>query len=165
MKRLAKRLRRWEEHTTIGDGISLYEVEISIRIHMIVIVQAVTSQATQQDDVTCLFRGDIGQIDSCRITLILDIQTEASALNGRSQIIHILHHQVPVCLMRTVTRILQCLDEKGLIHIIVMVGSKLTHAVGLSSIRIFIGHRQHLVGLQRCLQRDISQGTVHRIFR
>ena len=46
-----------------------------------------------------------------------------------------------------------------------MVAGKLSHLVGHASVGVFIGDRQHLVGLQSASQRDISQGCVDRIFR
>ena len=46
-----------------------------------------------------------------------------------------------------------------------MVAGKLSHLVGHAAVGVFVGDRQHLIGLQAASQRDISQGGVDRIFR
>ena len=162
---LAKGLSRGEEHASVADGIALHIVEIAVGIHAVVIVQTVTAQSTQQGGILRPRVRDIAQVDACRIALVLDVQTETGALNAGCQVVDVLHHQVPVGLVRTVARILQRLDDERLLRIVRLVGSKLTHTEGLSIISELIGHRQHLVSLQRSLQRDIAKGRIQRIFR
>ena len=162
--RLAKRLGRGEEHASVADGITLDIVEIAVGIHTVVVVQAVTTQSAQQGGILRPRVRDIAQVDACRITLVLDVQTETGALDGRCQVVDVLHHQVPVGLVRTIARVLQCLHIERLLRIVRLVGSKLTHAEGLSIISELIGHSQHLVGLQRALQRDITQSGIQRVF-
>ena len=67
--------------------------------------------------------------------------------------------------MRGVVRgVLQRLDKQGLPRLRVVAG-KLTHLIGLSAVGELVGDGQHLICLQARLQRDITQGVVHRIFR
>ena len=67
--------------------------------------------------------------------------------------------------MRTVAGILEGFDIERLTDILALVGSKLSHPESLSAIGVFVGNGEHLVGLQRGLQRDVSKGSVERIFR
>ena len=129
-----------------------------------VVVQAVAAQAAQQGGLLGLRLWDIADIDARGIALVLDVEAELLLLDIGSQIVDVLHHQRPVELLRIVRRILQRLDIERLLGC-GMVGGKLTHVVGLTAIGVLVGYRQHLVGLQRGLQRDVAQGAVQRIFR
>ena len=116
-----------------------------------VVVQAVATQAAQQCHILGLLFGDVADIDTRGIALVLDVQAELRLLDIGRQIIHILHHQRPVELLRIVRRILQGLHEEGFLGLC-MVGGKLTHTVGLTIISKLIGYRQHLIRLQGGLQ-------------
>ena len=63
-----------------------------------------------------------------------------------------------------VRRVFQRLHEECLTDVGDIAG-KLTHLVGLSAVGVFESHSQHLVGLQRHLQRHIAERRVHRVFR
>ena len=129
---------------------------------LVVVVQAVAAQASQQGDTFHLRY--ISKVYTCGITLELDVEPELGLLDRRSQIVDVLHHQRPVGLLRIIRRILQRLDEQGLTGI-GMVAGKLAHPVGTPAIGVLEGYGQHLVGLQAGLQRDISQGLVQRVLR
>ena len=45
-------------------------------MRLVVIVQSITTEESQQRSSLHLLFWDVGQIDACRITLILDIKTE-----------------------------------------------------------------------------------------
>ena len=155
LQRSAKGFDGREEHTAIADSIALDVVEIAIGVCLLVVVQAVATQSTQQDDILGLLLRDIGNIHARGIALVLDVKTELLLLDIRCQVIDVLHHERPVGLLWIVRRILQGLDIEGILGC-GMVGSELTDAVGLAAIGELISHSQHLVGLQRGLQRDIS---------
>ena len=93
---LAERLDRREEHTALADGIAFYEVEVSVWMCPVVIVQTVASQSTKQGNVLDL--RNVGQIDACRIALELDVEAEPGLLYIRSEVVDVFHHQLPVVL-------------------------------------------------------------------
>ena len=115
-------------------------------MYLIIIVQSVGSQQLDEHLVFHLCLGDIRKIDTRRVALELHIQTEAILFYSGSQVIHILHHQVPVTLTGIVTGVLQCLDEKCLCDIRHITG-ELSHLIGCTAIRKFISHGQYLVCL------------------
>ena len=127
-----------------------------------IVVQAVAAQAAQQGSLLGLRLWDIADIDARGIALVLDVEAELLLLDIGSQIVDVLHHQRPVELLRIVGRILQRLDIERLLGC-GMVGGKLTDVVGLTIIGVLVGYCQHLVALQRGLQRDVAQGAVQRI--
>ena len=102
---LAERFHGGEEDTSVADGISLYIVEIAVRMRTVVVIQTVTAESPEQGDV--LHLRDIGQIDTCRITLELDVEAELGLLDIRGEIVDVLHHQLPVLLRRVVAGVLQ----------------------------------------------------------
>ena len=159
----AKGLSGRHEDATVADGVALHKVELSITVGLHVGIQAVQSHHLQQRRRLQLLLGQIGQIGTCGVALVFDVHAELFFLDGRGQIIDVLHHQAPVGLHRTVLGVLQGLHEEALVGLR-QVGRELTHLIGLSAIGVFVGHSQHLVGLQSCLQRHIAQGRVHRIF-
>ena len=113
-------------------------------MYLVVVVQTVTAQSAQQRDI--LHLGDVRQIDTCRVALELDIELELRLLHIRCQVVHVLHHQRPVKLLRIVRRVLQRLHKQRVTGF-GMVSSKLTHLVGLATVGELIGHSQHLIGL------------------
>ena len=133
-------------------------------MHLIIIVQTVGSQQFDQGLVLYLCLGDIRQIDTCCVALVFHIQSELILFHRRGEVIHVLHHQVPVTLFGVVTGVLQRLDEERLVHIRDITG-KLTHLVGRTAVSVFVSHGQHLIGLERGIQRHITQCPVQRIFR
>ena len=142
---------RRQEHAAVAHRIAADEVEIAVGVQLVVIVQAVTAQHPQQRTLLHPLVGDVGEVHSCRVALVFDVEAEPGLLNGGGEVVHILHHQVPVALGGVVRRVLQCLHEECL-RCLGVVACKLSHLVGLSSGSKLEGHGQHLVGLQPGLQ-------------
>ena len=161
---VAEGLCRGQEDAAVGDGVALHEVELPVGVRLHVVVQAVATQELQQRLRLQLLLGQVSQVDTRRIALVLDVEPELLLLHVSGQVVDVLHHQVPVTLRGTVRRILQRLDKQALLRIGNVTG-KLTHLEGAATVGIFKGHGQHLVGLQTCPQRDIAQGLVHRVLR
>ena len=78
-----KRLSRWQEHPSVTHRIALHKVKVAVGMQLIVIIQAVTAQEFQQRGVLHPLVGDIGEIHTCRIALVLDVKTELGLLNSR----------------------------------------------------------------------------------
>ena len=146
-----------QEDAAVGNGISLHKVEIAIGIWLVVVVQTVAAQSAQQRLVFSLRLWYICEIDTCRIALELDVETEFLLLYIGCQIVNVLHHQRPVGLLGIIRRVLQGLNEECIAGF-GMVGGKFSHLICTASVSKLESHSQHLVGLQGCLQRDISQG-------
>ena len=128
-----------------------------------VVVQPVGTEEFDEHLVFHLLLGDIREVDARCVALVLDVEPELILLDVGSQVVDILHHEVPVALLRVVARVLERLDEERLRDIGDVAG-KLTHLIGDSPVGVFVGDGQHLVGLQR-LDGDVAQGFVERIFR
>ena len=131
---------------------------------LVVVIKSVGTQHTNDRRILdSLFR-DIRQINARRIALVFHVKTEFLLLDIRGKIIHVLHHQVPVALLRVTTGILERLDKKSLLGIS-NIRSKLTHLISYTTRCIFIGHSQYLIGLNTRLQRNITQGSIDGILR
>ena len=113
---------------------------------LVVIVQTVATQSAQQRGILGLRLGNIADVDTGGVALYLDVEAELLLLDVRCQIVDVLHHQVPVGLLRIVAGVLQGLHVEGFTGI-GMVGGKLAHTVGDTAVGILVGHGQHLVGL------------------
>ena len=131
---------------------------------LVVIVEAVGTKHLNDGLSLHLRFGYISKVDACRIALELDIEAELVALYRRSQIIHVLHHKPPVGLLRIVARILERLHEQRL-RSIGIVSGKLAHLIGHAAVCVLIGNGKHLVGLQLCLERYVSESRIYGIFR
>ena len=127
-------------------------------------VKAVQTHHLQQGDALQGLFGQVGEVGAGGVALVLDVHAEFCLLHTRCQVVDILHHQVPVGLVRIVRRVLQCLDKEAVVGVR-HVGGKLTHLVGATAIGVLVGHGEHLVGLQAGLQRDEAQTRVHRVLR
>ena len=163
-QRRTEGLCRGEEHAAIADGITLHKVEETIGTCLVIIVQTVTAQSSQQGNILGLGLRNVVDVSTGRIALVLDIQTELGTLDVRCEIVNVLHHQLPVGLLRIVGGVLQRLDEKRLVGIGI-IGGKLTDFIGRAAKGVFVGNGKHLVALQRRLQRDITHGFVQGVFR
>ena len=163
IKVISERLCRRQEHTTVRNGITLHIVEISVRVWSVIVVKTVGTQHLYQYLVFHLRFRQISEINACGIALELDIKSEPVFLHRRSEIVNILHHQVPVGLRRVVTGVLQRLHEKCLRHIGDVAG-ELAHLIGHTAVSVFVGNGKHLVGLQRRAQRDVAKCLVDGIF-
>ena len=131
---------------------------------LVVIVEAVGTKHLNDGLSLHLRFGYISKVDACRIALELDIKAELVTLYRRSQIIHVLHHEAPVGLLRIVARILERLHEQRL-RSIGIVSGKLAHLIGHAAVCVLIGNGKHLVGLQLCLERYVSESRIYGIFR
>ena len=138
---------RGQKDAAVGDGVALYEVELSVGVGLHVGVEAVQAHHLEQRRRLELLLGQVGQIGAGGVALVLDVHAELLLLDRRGQVVDVLHHQVPVALRRAARRVLQRLDEEALLRLR-DVGGELTHLVGLSAVGIFEGDGQHLVGLQ-----------------
>ena len=161
-QRCAEGLCRREEHTAVGNGVTLNVVEIAVGVNLVVIVETVAAQSAQQGDV--LHFRYIRKVHARSVALVFDVETELGLLNVRRQIIDVFHHQRPVSLLGIVRRVLQRLHVECLTGVVVFFG-KLTHLVFHSAVGIAEGNGQHLVSLQRGLQREIAQRRVQGVFR
>ena len=151
----AKGLGGRQEHPTIADCITLDKVEVTIGVGLVVIVQTVATQQLDQRLALHPLVGDISEIHTCGIALVLDVEAELGLLDRRSQIIHVFHHQAPVALRGIVRRVFQRLHEEGFRGLCQIAG-KLTHLIGNTTRGKLKGYRQYLVGLESRLQRDIT---------
>ena len=161
---LAERFGSGEEHTAIRHRVAIHVVEATVRVGLHVVVQSVGTQRLDEQFALHLRLGNVGQVHTGRVALELHVQAELVFLHRRSQVIDVFHHQVPVALRGIVRRVLQCLHVEGLRHV-GDVRRKFTHLERLAAVGIFIGHGQHLVGLQSGAQRDVAQRCVHRVLR
>ena len=152
---MSERLCLGEEHSSVAHGVSLHIVEVSVGIGLVVVVEAVGSQCTYEHCVLCLRFGYVCEIHSRGVALVFHVEAELGLLHRLCEIIHVFHHQSPVGHHRRVARVLQRLDEEGLGGVGV-VGGKLAHLVCHSAVGVFECHSQHLVGLQRRLETDVS---------
>ena len=133
-------------------------------MHFHVVVQTVGVDVFDDALVFHLGLGYIGNVYAGRIALELDVEPELVFLHCRRQIVHVLHHEVPVGLLGVVAGVLERLHEEALAHIGHIAG-KLAHLVGHAAVGILIGHGQHLVGLQGLVKGDIAKGGVDGVFR
>ena len=147
----AERLYLRNEHASVRDGIAFYIIEISIAVCLVVVIQTVGSQHSDDRLFLHLLLWDITEIYAGGIALVFYIQTELLLLYGRSQIINVLHHQPPVALSRIAAGILERFHEECLLGI-AEIGCKLAHLIGNASRCILIGYGKYLVGLQTGFQ-------------
>ena len=133
-------------------------------MRLVVVIKSVGTQHTDDWSILYSLFWDIRQIDTRSVALVFHIKTEFLLFYIRSKIIHVLHHQVPVTLLRITTGILECFDKKCLLGIS-NIRSKLTHLISNTTRCIFISHSQYLVGLNTRLQRYITQGCIDSILR
>ena len=155
-----------EEHHAIAceDRIALHEVEIAVRVGLVVVVQAVQVHQREQSFIFQPRLGDIGKIDTCCVREELDFELEFLFLHLlRPEVIDVAHHEVPVSHDWRASRIAQGLHNERL-RIVLLVGRKFAHLISLAAIRIFECHCQHLVRLQGRAQRDEAEGSVEGIF-
>ena len=152
------------KHTTIRNGIAFYIVIISVAMRLVVVIKSVSTKHTNDWRILYSLFWNIREINTRSIALIFYVKTEFLLFYIRGEIIHVLHHQVPVTLLRITTGILERLDKKSLLGIS-NIRSKLTHLISYTTRCIFIGHSQYLIGLNTRLQRYITQGSIDGILR
>jgi len=164
LERRAERFGRGEEHTPAAYGISVDIVEAPVCMHFIIIVQAVAAHQVDEHSVLYLRFGQIRKVYARCVALVFHVETELGPFYRRGEVVDVFHHQLPVGLCGRIAGIAQRLDEQCLTGIRV-IRCELAHLIGLPVERIFESHSQHLVGLQRCFQRDVSQRRVNAVFR
>ena len=147
------------------DGVALHVVEIAVRPYLIIIIESV--EAEEREEALALQGrfGQVGEVHARGVGEDFDVELELVLLHGGgTEGIDVAHHQVPVAHLRRAGRVLQRLHEEHFLGVLA-VGGELADLVGLSAIGVFVGHGQHLVGLEGLLQRHIAQGGVERVFR
>ena len=132
---------------------------------LVVIVQTVGAQQSDDNHVLHLPLGDIRKIHTGRIALILHVEAEPVFLDRRGQVINVAHHQFPVRHCWCLTGVLQRLHVECVLGVARHVGGELSHLIHLTVVGIFVGHGQHLVGLESSLQRDVAHRPVNGVFR
>ena len=148
------------------DSHSLDEVVYAIRMRLVVGVVTIQVQHPEQDLVGNRPFRQIVDVCAGRIALVHDIQLELLLLDGIGpQRIDVFHHQVPERHIGRHGNTFQQLHIKAGCCRRRIVGRELTHLKRLPvRIGIVVSDTQHFVRLQLCLQRDISQLRVNRIF-
>ena len=146
-----------DEDATTRHGVALHIVEVAIAVGIVVVVESIGTEHLDERCLLHLLLRDVGEIDASGIALELDVESELLLLHLRGEVIDVLHHQVPVALLRIVARVLERLHEEALLGVGDVAG-ELAHLVGHSAIGVFVSHGKHLVGLQLGSQRDISHG-------
>ena len=152
------------EDATTRHGVALHIVEVAIAVGIVVVVESVGTEHLDERCLLHLLLRDVGEIDASGIALELDVESELLLLHLRGEVIDVLHHQVPVALLRIVARVLERLHEQRL-RSIGIVGGKLAHLIGHAAVCVLIGNGKHLVGLQLCLERYVSESRIYGIFR
>ena len=153
----------WEEHSPVADGVAFYEIEISVRVRLVVVVETVGAYGFDDWRVFCLALGDVVEIYACRVALVFDVEAELCLLYVLREIIDVLHHQPPVSLSRRVGGVLQRFHVECL-RVVLYVACKLSDLVCPPAVGVFVSHGEHLVRLQVCAQRDVSQRLVDSVF-
>ena len=153
-----------EEDASVAHRVALHKIEVAVGVGFVVVVEAVSAEELDDWRTLHLSLGDVGDIDARGVALVLHVEAELLLLHRRGKVIDVLHHQAPVALRGVVARVLQGLDKEGLADVGAVAG-ELTHLVGHTTVGIFIGDSQHLVGLQSGAQRHIAQRRIDRIFR
>ena len=158
-----ERFRYRKEHSSVIYGVTFHIVKITIAVWAVVIIKTVCSEKLDNRLLPYFRFRDIAEINSGRITLILDIKTKLLFLYCVAESIHVLHHQVPVALRGIIAGVLQRFHEQSLFHISA-VARKLPHLIGHPSISIFISHSHNLICIDTCDETDIAQSLIDRIF-
>ena len=100
LQSLAERLCHREIHSAVAHRVTLHEVEHAIGVHAVVGIKTVG--ILYADDGLALYRRvrDIGGICTDGVALILHVELELLLLHRCGEVIHVLHHQLPVRLTR-----------------------------------------------------------------
>ena len=159
----AERFCLGQEHASVAHGESIHVVEVAIGVHLHVVVETVGIKVSDDGLVFHLRLRDIGEVNTCGVALELDVEPELLFLHRRGEVVDVFHHQPPVALRRVVAGVLQRLHEEALRDIGDIAG-KLAHLIGDTAVGILEGDGKHLVGLQRRLERHVSEAAVHGIF-
>ena len=149
---LTERLCHGEIDASLADGVVLHEVELTVRVGSVVIVQTVEVHGLQQGGALQLLFGQVGDIDTAGVALVLDVQLEFLLRNaGGSQAIYVLHHQSPCGQTGTAAGRFQQFHVEGRC-VVSQVAAELTHLVGHATVSVFVGNTQYVVGLQGGVQ-------------
>ena len=161
----AEGLSHGEVDAALVDGVAFYEVELSVGVCLVVIVQSVQVHGLQQGGALQCGFGQIGDVHAAGVGEELDVEFELFLRHaGGAQTVDVLHHQSPSGQLRTAARGLQHLHVEGL-GVVVDVGTEFAHLIGLAAVFVLEGDAQDIVGLQRAVQRYVAQRRVQVVFR
>ncbi len=159
---LTERLDNREDNLTRGriNRIVLDEVEEAVGIALLIGVDAVEIHHLQKRLVVETGHGQIVYLCAGGVGEIFDVELELRLLNLVSaNIIHVLHHQVP---HREIGRRSGALEHLQIQRLVGGgdVARELADLKDLAIVRIFVGHGEDFVGVQRALERYIAQRGV-----
>ena len=160
----AERFGNGEEHSTVRHGVTLHVVEVAVGMRLVVVVESVGSEELYECLVLHLRLGYVCEVDTGGVALELHVEAELLLLYRRGEVVDVLHHEAPVALMRIVAGVLQRLHVERLVRV-GDVRRELAHLIRHAAVCVLVSHGEHLVGLQRCLQRDVAQRLVHGVLR
>ena len=163
---VTERFYGWEEHNAFSGqyGVSVNKIEIPVRVRLAVVVEAVEVHQGQQSLVLHSGLGQIREIYARGVGKEFDVEAELVLLHlSCPEGIGIAHHEVPVSGIGRTGGVTECLDDESL-GIVLFVGRELSHLKGLSTVGVFEGYRQDLVGLECRLEGDVSKRTVEGVF-
>ena len=149
----------WEEHTSVAHGVTLDVVEISVRVGLVVVVETVGSEKSDECAVLYLLFGYVVEIHSGRVALEFHVKSEFLLFHCGGKVVHVFHHQSPVGRSWTVVGVFQAFHKEGFRGIL-PVGGELAHLVCLSAYRVFECYCEYLVCLESGFQRYISEAAV-----
>ena len=148
---------------------SLHKVELPVGVGVVLAIQAVEVHHAQQ--LLAFYRAlrQVLHLRPHRVVAVLDIEFELLLRNAaRTQRVDVLHHQVPCARTLLDRRIIAALQQfeyqrVGCPQFLAAVRGELTHLIHLPAVGVLVCHRQHLVLVQRLLQRDEAQCAVQRV--
>ena len=139
------------------DGVILDVVKATVDIGLLVGIEAVEVHHLQQGytvDITCR---DVGQLGTCCVTEVLDIEFEVVFLNLiGTKGVDILHGKVPHAVFGRGSGTLQHLDVERLVGR-GDVAREFADPIGASLIGVFIGHSEDLVAGESRLEHDVTE--------
>ena len=68
-----ERLCNWEDDAALIDGVAFHEVELPIGMRIVLCVEAVEVESSEEDGVLELLFGQIAEIDAGGVALVLDV--------------------------------------------------------------------------------------------
>ena len=103
--------------------------------------------------------------DTSGVAFVLHVEFEFSLLHLIcTKRINVFHHQVPVGKLWRHSAALQHFYKQSLTGVS-HIARELTHLVHLSLIRVFISHGEHLVGIERRVERNVAQRRIELVLR
>ncbi len=85
-----------EDDATFVDGVAFHEVELSVGMWVVLSVESVQVEGSQEDGVLEAFFWQVAEIDACRVALVFDVESELVGHHFLcAEVIDVLHHQSP----------------------------------------------------------------------